>query len=295
MSTLDNSLDVAEKPLTSSSLTTRLVNRTTLIKKGIWHSVVDLASSHVYSHASAIAFNVLLSFFPFMLLLLIFCRKILQWPAGYDILLELLKNDYLPAGGQAVTNSLRLVAANYTSATFSLIMLLITSSGVFAPIELALNRAWGVTAERKFLASRGLALGLAVVSGLLFMASLFIAANIQDHIRELLGNNLNNSFIRVADMFLIKIVILPITITIFLLIYYFLPNRAVPLKRVLPTAILTAIAWEVLKYIFIWSLPLLNFNSVYGQFYISVSLVMWAFISALVLLLGANLSAQWPD
>jgi uncharacterized BrkB/YihY/UPF0761 family membrane protein len=49
---------------------------------------------------------------------------------------------------------------------------------------------------------------------------------------------------------------------------------------------------EILKYAYILALPRLNFQEVYGPFALSVSLMFWAFLSGLLLLAGANLTAQ---
>ncbi|MEW6734977.1 MAG: YihY/virulence factor BrkB family protein [Acidobacteriota bacterium] len=281
--------------ISAQTITTRLTNRTVLLRRSIWHAFTDLASNQVYSHASAIAFNALLSFFPFIVLLLVFCRKVLQWPAGYELILTLLKEEYLPAGGQFITRNLRIVTANSTTAIFSFASLIFTSAGVFAPIELALNRAWSITEERSFWRSRASALALVFACGLLAMGSIYVTAASQALLRDLIGVAFTNPIVKIALAVLLKILILPVTITIFFLIYYFLPNRHVPLTRVLPAAIFAGLLWELCKYFFVWCLPILDFASIYGPFYITVSLVIWAFISALILLLGANLSAQWPD
>jgi uncharacterized BrkB/YihY/UPF0761 family membrane protein len=51
------------------------------------------------------------------------------------------------------------------------------------------------------------------------------------------------------------------------------------------------ILWEVAKYVYILALPYLDFRSVYGPFAVSVGLITWAFISGLLLLGGAYVSA----
>src|SRR5207237_3260501 len=79
---------------------------------------------------------------------------------------------------------------------------------------------------------------------------------------------------------------------IFFLIYWLLPNGKVPAKTVLPTAITMGLMSEILKYAYILALPRLNFQEVYGPFALSVSLMFWAFLSGLLLLAGANLTAQ---
>jgi membrane protein/epoxyqueuosine reductase len=40
------------------------------------------------------------------------------------------------------------------------------------------------------------------------------------------------------------------------------------------------------------ALPLLNFKGAYGRLYAVMSVIIWAFISSFILILGANLSAR---
>jgi uncharacterized BrkB/YihY/UPF0761 family membrane protein len=49
---------------------------------------------------------------------------------------------------------------------------------------------------------------------------------------------------------------------------------------------------EILKYGYILALPHLNFQEVYGPFALSVSMMIWAFLSGLLLLAGAHVSAE---
>jgi uncharacterized BrkB/YihY/UPF0761 family membrane protein len=60
---------------------------------------------------------------------------------------------------------------------------------------------------------------------------------------------------------------------------------------VLPTAVVMGLLWQVAKYLYVLALPRLDFQAVYGPFYISVGLMMWAFLSGLLLLAGAHFSA----
>jgi len=77
----------------------------------------------------------------------------------------------------------------------------------------------------------------------------------------------------------------------FFLIYWVLPNGKVPARSVLPAAIVIGVLFEVSKYAYTALLPLFNFQDVYGPFYVSVSLIFWAFWVGMLLLAGAHLSA----
>ena len=70
------------------------------------------------------------------------------------------------------------------------------------------------------------------------------------------------------------------------MIYWLLPNGKVPARAVLPAAIIMGLLSEALKYAYILALPWLNFQEVYGPFALSVSMMFWAFLSGLLLLLS---------
>ena len=89
-----------------------------------------------------------------------------------------------------------------------------------------------------------------------------------------------------------KVFAIAASIAIFFLIYRVLPNGKVPARAVLPTAIIIGLLSEALKYGYILALPRLNFSEVYGPFALSVSMMFWAFLTGLLLLAGANLSAE---
>ena len=88
-----------------------------------------------------------------------------------------------------------------------------------------------------------------------------------------------------------RILALLSSIGLFFLIYWVLPNRKVPVLAVLPAAIIVGVLWEAAKHLYVLVLPWLDLQAVYGPFYISVGLMLWAFLSGLLLLAGAHFSA----
>jgi len=89
-----------------------------------------------------------------------------------------------------------------------------------------------------------------------------------------------------------KIFAIAASIAIFFLIYWLLPNGKVPARAVVPAAVIMGLLSEILKYCYILAVPRLDFQEVYGPFALSASLMFWAFLSGLLLLTGAHLSAQ---
>jgi YihY family inner membrane protein len=174
----------------------------------------------------------------------------------------------------------------------SLVSLWITSAGTLIPIEVALNRAWGVQQTRGIVRRYLTVLLIVAAAGALMFLAVFISAQSRLVVNSLpfgLGQTvLAVYWVWAAE----KLITVPVTILIFLMLYYFLPNLKVSFRQVLPAAIFVGVIWELAKYLFAALSPVLNFQSTYGPFYITVTYVTWAFLSALLMLLGANLSAQ---
>ena len=262
---------------------------------GTWGQVKALAhymtKTEVHTYAFSVAAQVILSLFPFIVLLLTLSQRVFHSTKMADVVGEMMTN-FLPNHQVFVMSQMRKLAFGHTQTKiFSLVMLFITVTGVFLPLEVALNSVWGVTKNRNYLHNQLVSIGLAIGVALLAMASVALSAAQRTVLGWLfLGHTDNIVFGFIAQSFL-QICALVASVGLFFLIYWGLPNRKVPARAVLPTAIVMGVLWTVAKYLYILALPHLDFHSVYGAFDVSVSLIMWAFISGLLLLAGAYVSA----
>lgn len=63
--------------------------------------------------------------------------------------------------------------------------------------------------------------------------------------------------------------------------------------QVFPAAFYTGLLAEVFKLVFVLILPLLDFQKAYGKvFWLPVTLLVWTYAGAMLLLFGASLSAR---
>lgn len=254
-------------------------------------SLSYLLTTEVHAYAFSIAANALLAFFPFTLLLLTLCRSWLQWQGAYDVIVQLLRAN-LPVGAEFVIRNLGvLVYARPRVQVVSVGVLVFTSSGVFLPLEVALNRVWGIARNRNFLANMAVSFVLAVVSGSMAFCSVLIAAAAQAAVRVGISWLPWHRLTVTLSRGLLESVSVPLLIGIYLVIYYFLPNGPVPLRRVLPAAVLAGVLTEAAKFIYGVSLPAFRFREVYGPFELSATLLLWAFVGSLILLWGASFCA----
>lgn len=254
-----------------------------------WSTLRYLMQTEVHTYAFSVAANSILSFFPFIVLLLTVVHRVFHSPAMYDVVLQLLR-DYLPSNKDFVIRNLQFLASvKGQGQILSIVMLLITSTGVFLPLEVALNSIWGFKKNRSYLMNLLVSLALGLACGCLAMLSIALTAENLHLLGRVIGDQ--NFVFRALGFIAMKASAMVATICIYFLIYWLLPHGKVPARAVLPAAIITGLVSEGAKYIYILVLPWLNFQEVYGPFSVSVTLIFWSFWSGMLLLGGAYLSA----
>lgn len=253
-----------------------------------------LLKTEAHTFAFSVAANAILSFFPFIFLMMWLVRNVFHSDRMFELVRELVIS-YLPVAQGFVIHNLQalLDRAGHNVRIISIIMLLISSSGVFLPLEVAFNRIWEFPKNRSYLGNQLVSLLLAFACGTLGLFSVALTLGNERALTFLLQGHAG--FIVKAITFIaLRAFAITASIAIFFLIYWILPNGKVEARSVLPAAVAMGLLWEIGKYIYMLVLPWLNFPDVYGPFYISVTLMFWAFISGLMVLAGAHLAAG-PD
>jgi YihY family inner membrane protein len=251
-----------------------------------------LFATEVHAYAFSIAANAYLSFFPFTFILLAICKRWLHWENAYLMVLQLLQV-HLPTGGDSIVRNLvTVVQGRSRLQAMSAFMLFFTSSGVFLPLEIALNKVWGFRRNRSFLKNQGVSFSLALVSGALALGFIMAITPTELAINYLIGWVPSPKVLAIVSRTVLEIASVPLIAAIYFMVYYILPNGKVPISRVLPAAIAVSIITEIGKLIYFLTLPMFRFREVYGPFAISVTLLFWAYVGAMILLFGAHLSAH---
>jgi YihY family inner membrane protein len=262
---------------------------------GFWPQASALAKymvqTEVHTYAFSVAANVILSLFPFIVMMLTISRLVLHSEVLWPVVGQLIST-FLPSNQQFIMYNMGLLAHPHKSTQiYSVVMLLVSSTGVFLPLEVALNGVWGVRKNRSYLHNQAVSLGLAFAVGLLALGSVAVTAGQKTLLTSIFFGHIDNVLFTFLEGGTLRLCALIASILLFFLIYWVLPNRKVPARAVLPTAIVIGVLWEVAKYIYVLVLPKLDFKAVYGPFYVSVGLMIWAFLSGLLLLAGAHFSA----
>jgi membrane protein len=255
-----------------------------------WGSTVSyLSQTEVHVYALSIGASVLLSFFPFLIVMLTLIRQ-LHLPAAESALVLAL-GDYFPGDlGAFIIRNLTKVNHGRFQLT-SLLLLMFTANGIFEPLEVALNRAWHVPNNRSYIRNQVLSFFLILLCGGLAVASVLLSAMNTKFVAAQYGIKVFPAWLALG---IFKVGAIPMTILSLVVIYWALPNRRIPVRRVLPVAVLVGIALEGLKYLFLFAWPWMGrkFQNEYGPFYYAVSIVVFGVLGAFIVLAGAEWSAR---
>lgn len=267
----------------------------TIASGGIVSLVVSLArylsQTEVHTYAFSVAANAILSLFPLIVMLLTLARNVFHSEAMEQAIGAMLRY-FLPTGQDFVVKNMTIVADAHRGVRIAaVLMLLVSSSGVFVPLEVALNQVWGVTRNRSYLLNQLVSTGLAVIVCILALASVALTALHTSILTLLFFGHTQNFVFRFITQVLLQISAAFLSVAVFFFVYWILPYRKLPPSAVLPTAVVTGLAWDLLKHFYVAALPWLDFRAVYGPFATSVGLMLWAFVTGLMLLAGAHYSA----
>lgn len=257
-----------------------------------------LLDAEVHTYAFSVAANAIISFIPLIVLLYTIAFSVFHSQEMVNVVSKIVE-EFLPTTAKQGNEDflsfwLKAVASRHGVQALSLLMILISCTGIFLPLEVALNQAWGVVKSRNYLVNQAVAFGLAILMVFLAMGSVLLST----WQRQLLGfvffhHTENFVFEGISYLWLTATTGLA-SILFFFSIYWLLPNRKIPARQVIRTSIVTGVVWLIAKEGFVAVLPHMDLKALYGPFYVSVGLLFWAYISGLILFAGAQFSAIRP-
>ena len=258
-----------------------------------------LMQTEVHVFAFSVSAGMLLSFFPFVTVMLSLCRYVFKWRAAVNAIYFTM-NDYFPdAFGTFLRRNFEAtVESRGPVQIVSLLLLFFTASGIFEPLEVALNRIWGCSRNRSYLKNQLIGLALAFGCGALILVSVTFTA-LNDQFLRGAAKQPTASMANIVGLILFKLAAIPMTMLLLFLIYWLLPNCKVSAKKIMPAAIVVGFALEILKYVNLFTWPYLRAKLAleYGPFVYTVTIILWGFLAAMAVLAGAEWSARYakPD
>jgi membrane protein len=248
------------------------------------------SDDELMTRAAALAFYSALSFAPLLVLLLWVVASLRpEWQAQLiDSLTGLVGSRAAEAVRLVIENAKQKPSVGSMAGVIGLGVTLVGASAVFAQLQGALNRVWGLQPKpgkathailtwlRARLHALGLLLSLAFLLVISFSASAMIAVFVRGgttgwHVLETL-------------------ISLAVFVVIFGAIYKVLPDAIIEWRDAVIGASLTALLFVVGKFAIGFYLERSNVGGPYGPAGSVVVLLVWVYYSALILLLGAELT-----
>ncbi|MEX0763444.1 MAG: YihY/virulence factor BrkB family protein [Dehalococcoidia bacterium] len=256
----------------------------------IARTVKDFGSHDGTHMAASVSYYVFISLFPLLLGLISLFSIFLDSEDVQQQVSEFL-NENLPVARDLVEENIEgLINARRGMGIFAIVGLLWTGSAVFGSISRAVNRAWGIGENRPFYIAKPRHLFMALSIGVLMLLSVVATSLIQILPKEdipVIGD-LGPIAVVLTDIGT-RLVVFLISLLVFSLIYKFVPNTQTTWGQIWPGALLAAAAFEIGKSAFLWYLNEFgNYEQVYGSLASVVILMLWAYYSAIILIIGAE-------
>ncbi len=244
------------------------------------------ASDQMDPLAAALSYYFLLCLFPLLLMLIALASPFFE---REQLLREVARfaSNYLPTLAPEVRRILgEVVSARGPVTLIAALGLLWSASGVFDLLQIGMGRAWRVPAPRPLWRQRLISIGAVLIIGALFGLSFAASALSTSGIefRAILGR-------RTVEVLGLALSIV-LNFVLFAVIFKFMPNARIAWAQVTGAALFASIVWELGKLVFVWYLR--NFaglNLVYGSVGAVIAVMLWSYITANIMLFGAELTA----
>ncbi len=241
--------------------------------------------------ASAVAYQIFFALFPFLLLVVgIFGFFLTSDELRREVFV--LLRDVLPGGANRRLVD-ELVATGGLSFSIGLVGTLWGITAIFASLDRALQ---GVISgpRRAFIRGRLQALAFAAILAVLALISFAMSFAVQAAAGWLRASGVAQTQRMAAE------IISPATgllagFVLFYIIYRVVPRRRMPRRAVVAGAITAAALWEIAKIAFAVLAREIGVFRSFGVFALAAALLTWIYVTALILLLGAEVVKVWSE
>lgn len=252
---------------------------------------VRIRDDDVLALGATFAYHLLLSLFPFLLFLAAIASytPLSHGDAFGDI------STIVPTEALQVIQSTLVEIADGNRTNILSISMLVTiwlASNGFAAVARGLNKAYDTEETRGFIKVRALSLLFVplIALGILLETVAVVFGNVLlCRISKALGWSCAGVTLAHALRFVLPLVLL---VLIFSLLYAIIPNRRLRIKQVLPGALFASAVWALASLAFSFYVDrFANYSRLYGSLGGVVILMIWLYLSSVVLLIGSELNA----
>jgi membrane protein len=246
----------------------------------------------------SMAYYALFSLFPLLLVLMSVASSVLAVDEAQQAVIDLIQRMLPSVADLAQENIEQVLAARGTVNVIATIGLLWSATGVFTAMYRAVNKAWGNPKSRLFLKDKLFGLAVVLIVGLILLATTLLstaASVLQRWDGTIFGwQPFSNPGVVALWSNLTTFVPPVISVLTFIILYRTIPLNRVSWRDVWLGGLLAGLIWELARQIYAWYLAnIATYSLVYGSVGAIVGFLLWAYLSAMILLLGAEFAAQY--
>jgi membrane protein len=257
-------------------------------------TVTEWSEDKVSLWAAALAYYTIFSIAPLLLIAIAIAGAVFGEEAARGEVVAQIQGLVGQQGAEAIQamlqNTQKPGSGGTIATVFGIATLLFGASGVFGQLQDALNTIWEVKPKpgqgiRSFLQSRFLSFAMVLVIGFLLLVSLVLSAGLAA---------VGHFFSQMMPDFLILgqvinfLISFGVVTLLFAAIYKFLPDVHAPWKDLWVGSIVTALLFNIGKFLIGLYLGNSSMGSTYGAAGSLVVLLVWIFYSAQIILFGAE-------
>jgi membrane protein len=264
--------------------------------KTIWLTVQAAGSQRLPGLASEMAYNAMLSLFPAILAVLTAIGIFRPLKLTFDSLTSRLSEVTPTEALWLMQGFADAVSGGRDRGLFSLsfVLALWTASGALSAAMAALDQIHQIPRQqvRPFWRARLVAVGLTIGAILLLLSALSLLFISDIVVRNLAQHSgpLQIELLRLWGLLTFPLILIIMSVT-FGFIYRYGPSRWNPGQPIMPGAVIAAVLWALLSNLFrLYVRHFGNYNQVYGTVGAVIVLMLWLYMSSLVLLIGDQLN-----
>ncbi len=233
---------------------------------------------------SAIALSFFLAVFP--LIVLVLSLASVAGLSGFREAAFTALSGFFPISQEFIIRNLRIYTRGLGQA--QIISLLISAgagSTLFFALEAGLDSALRLTQPRRFLRSQLLGVVMTVLAGFLVFASVFLLDRVHRWTDGM-------AFAGPVQWMASHAISCSLAFVMFLAVFLWLPSVRRPFRLMFKTSLLASGLWLASDLVFRWLAASWTLQVIYGPFFVSVTILLWAFVMACILLGSARLAAD---
>ncbi len=254
----------------------------------LWQASRKFNDDNGFFLSSGIAFNILISLIPFIMLLLALVGAYLHNDQGVLNHFLAYSRDVAPTLGPKVMKTFtEVIQSRHIVGILGCVGLLWISTRVFRSLRVALNIVFQAQEGRGMLRGIVVDLLMIVLVGALLFVSMILSPvviflrNYQGRIPVAIGPTIQWTLNYLLPFLL--------TCCMFLLIYKIIPNRRVLFTSAFQAALFAGLLWELAKHLFAWYvIHLARYSLYYGSLSTLAIFVLWVYYSSTILVVGGE-------